>query len=136
VPDHLHLLETARTILLIDYPGRIVPETLARAGYEVVTHEGPGPMDYGSYAVAGSEVVPGPRGPAPEHADLVCSHRPVAELPGIVEEAVRIGATAVWVTAEAAGDEARSIVEAAGLAYVGDPPILDALEELQGRPGR
>ena len=131
--DHRTLLESTRSILLIDYPGRVVPEGLARAGFEVLTHEGPGELEYGSYAVEGDEVVQGPRGPAPEHADLVFSHRPVDELPAIVEEAARIGARAVWVTEEAAGEEARSIVEAAGLAYVGEPPaILDAVAELGG----
>ena len=122
------LLDDVRTILLIDYPGKVVPETLARAGFDVRTHEGPGPMDYGSYVVSGDEVVQGPRGAAPEQADLVFSHRPVDELPGIVEEAVRIGARAVWVTEESAGDEARSMVEGAGLVYVGSPPtILEVL---------
>ena len=119
------------TILLIDYPGKVVPETLARAGHVVLTHEGPGELDYGSYAVERDEVVQGPRGPAPAHADIVFTHRPLDELPGIVEEAARIGATTVWVTEEAAGEEARSIVEAAGLAYVGEPPsILDALGDV------
>jgi predicted CoA-binding protein len=132
--DHRSLLRAARTILLIDYPGRIVPETLARAGYDVRTHEGPGPMEYGSYSVVDGEVVAGPRGAAPEHADLVFSHRPLDELPPIVEEAVRLGARAVWVTDESAGDEARSIVEGAGLAYVGEPPsILEAVAEVHGR---
>jgi hypothetical protein len=71
VTDRRSLLESMRTILLIDYPGRVVPETLARAGFDVRTHEGPGPMEYGSY------------------------------------------------------------VDAAGLLYVGEPSILDALEELR-----
>ena len=126
--DPREVLASTTTILLIDYPGRAVPEALARAGYVVRTHEGPGELDYGSYAVEGDEVLQGPRGAAPEAADLVFSHRPVDELPGIVDEAVRIGAKAVWVTEESAGDEARSIVEAAGLAYVGEPPsIVDTL---------
>lgn len=73
----------------------------------------------------------GPRGPAPEHADLVFCHRPVDEMPGIIEEAVRIGARAVWVTDEVACDEARRLVEAAGLAYVDAPPILDAVADLR-----
>ena len=125
--DARALLRSVRTILLIDYPGKVVPETLARAGFDVRTHEGPGPEEYGSYALQGDEVVQGPRGAAPGSADLVFSHRPIDELPAIVEEAVRLGAKAVWVTEASAGDEARRLVEAAGLTYVGEPPILDAL---------
>ena len=127
------LLAETRTILLIDYPGRVVPETLARAGFDVRTHEGPGPMEYGSYVVEGDSVVQGPRGAAPEHVDLVLSHRPVAELPGIVEEAARLGAKAVWFTPEARGDGARELVEAAGLAYIDEPPLLDAVADLPSR---
>lgn len=50
------LLAAARSFLLIDGPTRDVPDTLARAGYEVVVHGGPGPEDYTAYEVAGAEV--------------------------------------------------------------------------------
>ena len=142
--DHQALLESTQSILLIDYPGRIVPDTLTRAGYIVVAHEGPGPNEYVAYSLdANGEIARGAPGPAPDQADLVFSHRPVDELPEIAEEAARIGARAVWMHSGLASDgspdprgcwlppddrsQARRLVEAAGLAYLDEPFILDAV---------
>src|SRR5687768_1676052 len=94
--DYLEVLRTTKSILLIDYPGRIVPDSLARAGYAVVAHEGPGPLEYLTYGVASGEITKGEGGPVPEHADLVFSHRPIDELPPIAGQAARVGARAVW----------------------------------------
>ena len=93
--DHREVLAGTESILLIDYPGRVVPDT---------------------------------------HTDLVYSYRPIDELPGIVEEAARLGAKAVWTQydTEPSDDErarARAIVEAAGLAHVDAPLLLDAVAD-------
>ncbi|HJV09129.1 MAG TPA: CoA-binding protein [Acidimicrobiales bacterium] len=143
MPD---VLARARSILVIDWPTREVPETLARAGYEVVVHGGPGPEDYVAYEVAGGEVVERRVGQAPAHADLVWTYRPLAELPEIVELAQAAGATTVWVHSGLAGEgvkdpagcwlpaaeaaAARTTVEAAGLEYLDQPWIVDAVREL------
>ena len=143
--DYRTLLASTRRIVLIDYPGRIVPDSLAKAGFEVVAHEGPGENEYHEYSVVDGAVIRGDGGPAPAAADLVFSHRPIDELGPIAEEAARIKAKAVWLhsgIAEGGGrdprgcwlsDEdratARSIVEGAGLEYVDSPFILDAVEE-------
>jgi predicted CoA-binding protein len=135
--DGLAILRATRTILLIDYPGRVVPDTLARAGFDVVAHEGPGPDEYRRYTAHPDtgDVTRSEGGPAPGHADLVFSYRPVAELPGIVEEARRIGATAVWLHQDGAnGDElpeSRQIVADAGLVSIAEPFILDAVSSLR-----
>jgi hypothetical protein len=84
--------EDAKTVLLIDYPRREVPETLARAGYEVVVEGGPQPKDYFGFTVEGDHVSQVRLGLTPEHADIVYVYRPAEELPETVEQARRIGA--------------------------------------------
>ena len=144
------LLKAAHSVLVIDWPSRDVPESLARAGYEVIVRGGPGPADYSSYAIEDGEVVTRRAGKAPEHVDLVYAFRPVAELPGIVDQARALGARAIWRQSGFAGDgvqdragvwvspeesrRARAIVEAAGLAYIDSPYIVDALNDPQHFP--
>jgi hypothetical protein len=41
----MDLKEIFQTILVIDWPSKEVPETLARAGFRVVVRGGPGPED-------------------------------------------------------------------------------------------
>jgi predicted CoA-binding protein len=124
------LLRDARTILLIDWPTRDVPDTLARAGYEVVAAEGPGPDDFTAYDLDVDVVVPRRAGRPPTHAEIVYSHRPTDELPDIVALARQIGAKVIW--CETPSAEARRIVESAGLIYA-DAPITEAVRLL--RPG-
>src|SRR2546423_12416463 len=126
--DPSDILRAAQTLLLIDYPGRVVPETLARAGFTVVAHEGPSDDDYYSYAIDGDDVAATQLGRPPDHADLVYVHRPVNEWPGITELARQIGATTLW--SETPQPGGREIVEAAGLAYVDALRIVDAVAAL------
>lgn len=137
------VLAGARSFLVVDWPTRDVPVTLAGAGYAVVVHGGPGPEDYTAYELAGGEVVERRLGRPPAHADVVYTFRPLEELPEIVATAQAVGAGTVWVQSglsaagakdpegcwmapdEAAG--ARAIVEAAGLAYVDQPYIAGAV---------
>jgi predicted CoA-binding protein len=140
------ILQTAGTILLVDWPSRDVPETLARAGYVVFVKGGPEPDNYSVYEVRDAKAVSRPGSGPPAHADLVYSHRPIGELPGIVALARQVGATAVWHQSgqagggaddprgcwmpEAASREARATVESAGLTYVEAPYIADAVRRL------
>src|SRR5262249_51624632 len=103
------ILRTARTVLLFDWPSPEVPETLRAAGYDVFVKNGPGPDDFN----------PAP----PTQVDLV--YRPVSELADIAALAARLGARAVW--CQTPSDEAREIVEAAGLTYIGEPYSADAI---------
>jgi predicted CoA-binding protein len=140
------ILAAASSIVLVDWPSRDVPDTLARAGYAVAVKGGPEPGNYSVYDVRDGEVLTRRAGQPPESADLVYSHRPVGELPGIVALAKQLGATAVWVQSGMAsgGDkdphgcwlpadaaaQARAIVEAAGLIYLQAPYIADAARHL------
>jgi predicted CoA-binding protein len=141
--DIASILAGARTILVVDWPSRDVPDSLARAGYEVVVHGGPGPEDYMAYEVAGDEVVERHVGRPPDHADIVYSFRPLDELDEILDVARRLGATTVWTQSglSVAGGKdptgcwlpaadsarARAKVEAAGLRYMDRPYVVDAL---------
>lgn len=137
------ILAGARSFLVIDWPTRDVPDTLAGAGYEVVVHGGPGPTDYFAYEVAGGKVVERRVGRPPAHADVVYTFRPLAELPEIVATAQAVGAGTVWVQSglSAAGVKdpegcwlpadaaagARALVESAGLAFLDQPYVAGAL---------
>jgi hypothetical protein len=88
-------------------------------------------------------------GRPPERADLVYSHRPLDELPGIVALAQKLGADAVWHQSGRSGIgvsdprgcwmpegeslEAHTLVESAGLRYVDDSYIADTARQLRGQ---
>ncbi|HUP84488.1 MAG TPA: hypothetical protein VM143_02365 [Acidimicrobiales bacterium] len=123
------------SILLIDYPGRIFPDTLARAGFDVTAHEGPGPDEYHRYSVNGDEIMKFAGGGTPAAVDLVFSHRPLDELGPIVDEAVRLGAQAIWQHEGYTPEErhhAETMVTSAGLVYIDAPYILEAVAEVRG----
>jgi predicted CoA-binding protein len=88
------ILRETGSILLVDWPSKDVPETLARAGYTVLVKGGPQPDNYSIYEVRNGEVVARRTGKAPAAVDLVYSYRPVEELPGIVAMAQHLGAGA------------------------------------------
>jgi predicted CoA-binding protein len=140
------ILKTASSALLIDWPSRDVPDTLAGAGYAVVVKGGPEPDNYSAYELSDGEVVRRKIGRPPEKVDLVYSHRPLDELPGIVEMARGFGASTVWCQSglarsgendpkgywvpEEKSQEARRIVESAGLTYIDDAYIADVARQL------
>jgi predicted CoA-binding protein len=140
------VLRAARTVLLVDWPSRDVPETLVRAGYTVFVKGGPEPDNYSVQELVDGEVIGRRVGVAPEHVDLVYSHRPLGELPGIVALADRVGAAAVWHQsgldstgvkdpegvwlAESEAQEASAVVQAAGLVFVHTPYIADTVRRL------
>ena len=49
-------LRGARSILLIDWPSREVPESLAREGYRVTAKGGPADGDYSVYEVVNRQL--------------------------------------------------------------------------------
>lgn len=133
------LLAKVKTVLLVDWPSRDVPDTLALGGYTVFSEEDKPRL----YEADGSSVRVREVEQLPDRADLVYTHRPIDELPGIVEAARSSGAKAIWLqsgrTEIGAKDpracwfsredsaRARQIVEAASLEYVESPYIADAV---------
>jgi len=118
-----------------------VPDTLARSGYTVISNDGPG--KHNAYEVEGGVVRARDVGRLPERVDLVYAHRPIEELPEIVDTAKSIGAKAVWIQSgrneagakDARGcwlapeesSKARRIVEGAGQIDIEAPYIGDAV---------
>jgi predicted CoA-binding protein len=132
VTDAADVLKRTESILLIDWPSRDVPDTLARAGFRVTSQEGPGVEDYNAYELIGDEVVIRNLGAEPDHADLVYIHRPFDELADILEIAKRLGARAIWSEAgpdTPGADRARQLVESAGLTYIDGLRITAAVRE-------
>ena len=145
------LLRNTHTILVIDWPSRDVPETLARAGFHVIVRGGPGPEDYASFTVQSGTVVRSPC-PEPKTVDLVYAHRPVAELPDLIATATALQAGALWTQSGLIGESARdpggcwlpaeqreaveSLASRAGLAYRSEPYIVDAVRQFTRDRGR
>lgn len=142
------VLAETRSVLVIDWPSRDVPASLAFAGYTVFVKGGPGPADYAAWELDGGEPVSRPLGRAPDQVDLVYCHRPFGELPGIVALAGRLGARAFWWQTGLTSDggrapsgcwappeesrQARELAAAAGLGYIADVYIADAVRARGG----
>jgi predicted CoA-binding protein len=142
------VLGQTATVLVIDWPSRDVPASLASGGFTVFVKGGPGPADYAAWE-PGGEPVSRPLGRAPGGVDLVYCHRPFGELPGIIALARRLGARALWWQTGLASDgsrdpsgcwsppeesrQARELAAAAGLAYIDGVYIADAVRA-RGRP--
>jgi predicted CoA-binding protein len=140
------ILRGTHRVLLVDWPSRDVPHTLAEAGYAVVVKGGPATDAYSSWNLADGEVQRRDLAEPLDHADLVYAHRPLDELPGIVQLALHLGANAVWRQSGLDGSgsrdpagcwlpaeesqEGRRLVESAGLGYVDDVYIVDAVRAL------
>jgi predicted CoA-binding protein len=136
------------TVLVIDWPTKDVPESLALAGFHVVVRGGPGPEDYSVYELNNGKVVTQHLGRPPEHAELIYSYRPVSEMAGIIATAQGLGAKTIWTQSglSAAGVNnpkgcwmpqeelrlARNLVESAGLTYITEPYIGDVAREILG----
>lgn len=132
------MLENVQTVLLIDWPSREVPETLARAGFQVFVKGGPGPQDYSACEWINGEVVNRHTGRPPDRADLIYSYRPLSELPEIITLAKALHAGTIWSQSETAPEElqtARALVESAGLRYITEPYIVEAAREHSRRHG-
>lgn len=143
------ILRTTSCVLLVDWPSKDVPETLARAGYDVTVKAGPRRDDYSAYDVAGDQVVTRRLGRPPDRVDLAYVHRPLGELEGIVAMVSALGARALWYQSgvdttgapdsrgcwlpDARSRRARALVEAAGMTYLDDTYIADCVRELGSR---
>ena len=137
------ILAATTSVLVIDWPSRDVPASLAFGGFTVLVKGGPGPADYAAWELDAGEPVSRPLGREPDRVDLVYCHRPFGELPGIIALAGRLGARALWwQTGLASGGgkdatgcwatpeqsrQARGLAAAAGLAYIDNVYIADAV---------
>ncbi len=145
--DWKELLKAVKTVLVIDWPSKEVPETLALAAFQVVVRGGPGSNEFSIYEVDSTGGVVRRSGQAPEQAELVYAHRPLIELPSIIASAKALRARAVWIQSgrsptgskdprgcwlPAEEDQwAAELAQSAGLSYFSQPYIADAIRELR-----
>ena len=131
--DVSRLLAETKTVVLVDWPSREVPDTLARCGFTVIANEGA--ETYMAYEAEGNNVTTRSVAGLPQSAQLVYAYRPIDELPDIVQTATAVGATTVWLHVEgdlapADATRARELVERAGLVFVAGPSIVEAAQAL------
>ncbi len=113
------ILESARTIAVVgasrdpNKAGGSVPEGLQRRGFRII------PINPYAETLFGERVYRSLL-EVPEKVDLVDVFRPAADAPEIARQAVAIGAKALWLQEDIRSEEARRIVEAAGMDYVED----------------
>lgn len=123
------ILEGATTIAVYGastIPGKAaheVPGVLIDTGYTVI------PVHRTATEILGQKAY-GTLAEVPVPVDIVDVFRPSAEVPGVVEQAVAIGAATIWVQEGITSAEGRRIAEEAGVAYVEDNCIGDTARRL------
>jgi uncharacterized protein len=121
VTDPRAILEQARVVAVVGCsadPGKAahrIPSQLQHAGYRVI----PVNPNAVSDEILGERVYAS-LGDIEEAVDLVDVFRPPAEAPGIAEQAVALGAKALWLQVGIRSPEARRIAVEGGLDYVED----------------
>jgi uncharacterized protein len=113
------ILETARTIATVGFsaspekPSQRVPVYLMKHGYHVI------PVNPTTGEILGHKAYPNLLA-VPEKVDIVEIFRPSADVPPLVEQAIKIGASVVWMQEGIVNHEAAARAEAAGLQVVMD----------------
>jgi predicted CoA-binding protein len=115
----LRILKTHHTIAVVgmsanpEKDSHTVPAYLVNHGYHVI------PVNPNAAEVLGRKSYPR-LSEVPEPVDLVLVFRPSADVPPIAEEAVRIGAKAIWMQLGISHEAAASSARRAGLEVVMD----------------
>src|SRR5712692_11444715 len=113
------ILERATTIAVVgasrdpNKAGGSVPAGLQQRGFRVI------PINPFADELFGERVYRS-LADVPEPIDLVDVFRPADEAAGIAQQAVAVGAKALWLQLDIRSDEARRIAEAAGLDFIED----------------
>jgi predicted CoA-binding protein len=127
------LLNSAVTIAVVgtstnpEKAAHKVPAILVDAGYTVI------PVHPTATEILGRRAYPR-LADIPGHVDIVDVFRPATEAPGIAEQAVAIGAGALWLQLGVTSTEAGRIAERAGLAFVQDTCIGETTRRLGTTP--
>jgi predicted CoA-binding protein len=91
-----------------------IPKQLAAAGFRIV------PVNPNASGTLFRETVYSSLSAIPFPIEAVVVFRPSAEAPAIAEEAVLVGARALWLQQGITSEAARNVAEGAGLLYVED----------------
>ena len=147
--DPRQILEASKVILLVDWPGTIVPRTLLEAGFIVFGYSPyhysmaeialnlPGDIDSNSIFPPKDETEKGylvfrRLDKQPQSADIVSIYRPSNELPGILSDLVLpLGAKVVWLLRPANSSEEKSMVEKHNLVFIENVDIVAIAGSLQ-----
>ncbi len=127
------LLDGATTIAVVgasadpDKTANHIPALLIRAGYTVVPVHPAAAEILGQPAYRTLADVPVP-------IDIVDVFRPSGEAAGIAEQAVAVGAKALWLQAGISSSDARRIAKRAGITFVEDLCIGATSERLDTHP--
>ena len=114
-------IKNVRTILLADWPSADVPRSLVEAGFRVIVKGGPHDR-FLEWTPSGERIEV-----TDFDADILYIHRPLDELPHLIELGQRHGVNAVWRDPAPGSADFRALVEAAGLVYIDECPITAAL---------
>ncbi len=119
-PDCIHnILHTAKTIAMVGLSADrqkasyFVATYLQREGYRII------PVNPCGGTILGDTVYPDLKS-IPDRVDLVDVFRPAGEVPAIVDQAIAIGAKALWTQLRIVHPEAAAKARAAGLQVVMD----------------
>jgi predicted CoA-binding protein len=113
------ILTYAKTIAVVGAskdptkPGATIPRALQRHGFRIIPVNPSADMLFGQRAYKTLADIP-------ERVDVVNVFRPAEEAPAITEQAVAIGARAVWLQTGITSPDARRIAEGAGIDFVED----------------
>lgn len=130
-----HIMKSTKTIAVVglsdkpDRPSNEVADYLKAQGYRII------PVNPTIKAALGEKAYASLR-ELPERVDVVQIFRRPKDVPPVVDDAIAIGATVVWMQPGAENDEAAEKAEAAGLtAVVGHcmRAVHRALNERRGR---
>jgi hypothetical protein len=143
------IVRTCRSLLLVDWPSREVPNSLVGAGQDVFVKGGPGLDDFAIRELTDGSITTSRTGRRPRQVDLLRAPA-IDELPQIVAAAQDTDAKALWYRSgldsdgtddprgywiqAAKSERARAIAEAVGLLYVDDRYIADAALQRGDRP--
>jgi len=131
----IDILRGAQRVVVQDYPSKEIPDALTRAGLVVMIYGGPDEADVVTSELVDGDVVCRPVGRRPEAADLLFVYRPLSEIDGILADARRMGVRTIWRQPNIEGEDRDAVawragVEAAGLAYLDAPDIVELAQEL------
>jgi hypothetical protein len=113
------ILTHAKTIAVVGAskdptkPGSTIPTEMQRHGFRIIPVNPTADTLFGEHVYQTLEAIPEP-------VDVVNVFRPAAEAPALARQAVAIGAKALWLQTGIESDEARTIAEAGGVAFVED----------------
>jgi len=131
----IDILRGAQRVVVQDYPSKEIPDALTRAGLVVMIYGGPDEADVVASELVDGEVVCRRVGCRPDAADLLFIYRPLSEIDGILADARRMGVRTIWRQPNIEGEDRDAVawragVEAAGLAYLDAPNIVELAQEL------